>query len=110
MMRRDFLRRVGLGGMAVAAGAFTTAWPSTARAFGIAPRAAQSSMLPADLCAKSILEIYLFGGVSQFESFYVLPSGTGGTGLHWLSDVSAAADACGIGSAALVEPFAEDAN
>jgi hypothetical protein len=74
MQRRAFLRAAaaaGVGGAALAVG------PRAARAqaFGEAPGAAQAAkLLGAGQRAESILEVYLYGGLSFWETFYCVES------------------------------------
>ncbi len=71
MKRRDFMRWVGAGS-AVAAGGSTLFTPRRARAaaFGATPAEYSSVMLPPERRAQSILEVFMYGGVSPWETFY----------------------------------------
>src|SRR4051794_23943544 len=68
LRRRDFLR--GTSGLAIAAGGATLLTGRSARAFGEIPAGADSAAVPPNMRAQNILEIFLYGGVSQYESFY----------------------------------------
>jgi hypothetical protein len=113
--RRDFLR----GAAAVAAGVGAGVGASIASerdalAFGDVPPGGDASMLPKDRQAESILEIFLYGGVSQYESFYCIPEygQADGTGWHAFADngvLDAALAECAFDLPKL-EPFAADAN
>jgi Protein of unknown function (DUF1501) len=112
MQRRDFLKRAGMVGGAIAATSFLGL--RSARAFGEVPKGAESILLPPERRAKNILEIFLYGGVSQYESFYCVPSLGQASGTQWytfLNDgrLQTAVDTCGF-SGPLTEPFAPDAN
>lgn len=85
-----------------------------ARAFGEIPKDAEGAMLPPELRAQNILEIFLYGGVSQYESFYCVPSLGQASSTQWHAfldsgDVQAAVTKCGF-QGSLTEPFALDAN
>jgi hypothetical protein len=84
------------------------------RAFGDVPDGARAAMVPRQLCAENVLEVYLYGGVSQFESFYCVPEhgaadGTGFSLFTKSGDVQAAVSACGV-AGDLTAPFARDAD
>ena len=113
MRRRDFLKGAALtaAGGGAAAGA-TLLGERSAGAFGDIPAGADASAVPPALRAQNILEIFLYGGVSQYESFYCVDAygQTDSTG-WWLfynsGDVQKAAQSCGIGGA-LLQDFATD--
>ncbi len=109
MHRRTVLQSLG----ACLAGAGTSmlsASRSVRKAFGAAPPTIAS--VPEDARVGSVLEIFLCGGVSQYESFYCVPEHGRADDTHWhLFEQSAALEqalqACAITEPAL-EPFAED--
>jgi hypothetical protein len=115
MKRREFLKNAGLVTGALSGGLGASLWGmKQARAFGEVPKDAESIMIPPDKRAQSILEIFLYGGVSQYESFYCVPTLGQGSSTQWYSflndgQVQAAVDKCGF-SGPLTEPFALDAN
>jgi hypothetical protein len=68
MRRRDFLRSSAVAGGAAAAGGML--WSSRASAaFGDVPPEYASVMLPESARAQSILEVFMYGGVSPWETF-----------------------------------------
>ncbi len=71
MQRRTFLRATGAAGAAVVVGSWFrgTSW---AEPFGEAPASAQGVMLPAARQAKRVLEVFLYGGLSQWETLYLV--------------------------------------
>ena len=69
MRRRDLL--LGAVGTATA-GALALPRPAGAAAWGTGPAKAQSSLLPAGVRAERCLEIFAYGGIAPFESFYVV--------------------------------------
>jgi hypothetical protein len=73
MKRRDFLRASAAGG-AAALGA-STIWTKRAQAvpFGETPDKHLSSMLPETARAESVLECFLYGGLTTWETFYCVP-------------------------------------
>jgi hypothetical protein len=80
-------------------------------AFGASPET--SSLLPEASQVTSVLEVFLCGGVSQYESFYCVPEHGALDGTHWhlfanSSELASSLDACGIVEPVL-EPFAQDA-
>lgn len=111
MRRRDFLRSASLA--AAAAGGVTLLGTRSARAFGEIPAGAEDAAVPPEMRAESVLEIFLYGGVSQYESFYCVDAhGQADSTGWWLfynsGDVQAAAQSCGI-QGPLLEDFAVDA-
>jgi len=72
MKRRDFLRASAASG-AAALGA--SVWTKRANAvpFGEIPQDKQSSMLPEQFRAQSVLECFLYGGVIPWETYYCVP-------------------------------------
>ena len=73
MHRRTFLRWSGAAGAAVVVGRWFrgTSW---AAPFGEAPERARSVMLPEQRRARRVLEIFLYGGLSQWETLYLVRS------------------------------------
>lgn len=68
--RREFIRASG----ALGAAAVTTLTHQTARAlpFGDAPEKHKDKLLPVAHRAQSVLECFLYGGLSQWETFYAV--------------------------------------
>src|SRR5262249_54443158 len=71
-----------------------------------------AAMVPPELRVSNVLEIFLYGGASPFESFYVLPQYGAQDSTGWylflndgLLDI---AQSCGF-SGDLLQPFANDA-
>lgn len=115
MKRRDFLKGAAVvaAGAGAGAGATLLGEPS-ARAFGEIPSGAEPSAVPEALRAQNILEIFLYGGVSQYESFYCVDAYGQADNTGWYlftssGDVQAAVQSCGI-SGPLLQDFAVDAN
>ncbi|HEU5077095.1 MAG TPA: DUF1501 domain-containing protein [Polyangiaceae bacterium] len=111
MQRRTLLRSLTAGAAAFAADALAPANRSGLRALAAASEGVP--MVPEPLRAKSVLEVFLCGGVSQYESLYCVPEHGRTDNTHWhlfanSSELAAALEACGISEPAL-EPFAEDA-
>ena len=112
--RRQFLKNAGVAAGALASGLGVSLWGMKhARAFGEVPKGAEALLIPPERRAENILEIFLYGGVSQYESFYCVPSLGQASGTQWYSflndgNVQAAIDKCGW-SGPLTEPFAPDA-
>lgn len=114
MNRRRMLRNLGIGSASLATWGGSLFLPRTARAFGVAPASYQDLMLPSDRCATSVLEIFLYGGISHYESFYCVPKHGKRDGTHFhlflqSGDVQQAVDACQLGDLELTERFAHDA-
>jgi Protein of unknown function (DUF1501) len=124
LRRRDFLK-LSAAGAAGAAGAAALTWRRAHGApFGEFPESAAAVALPADLRADSVLEVFLYGGLSAWETLYLVEeygrpsdpdfpnqqfytySGTGGP-----DSVEAALDACAfpVGEP-MGLPFARDLN
>lgn len=113
MRRRAFLKAAAGAASATLLGAF--AYSRDAHAFGEMPPGAAEQLLPTELQAENILEIFLFGGVSQYESFYCVEefgrSTTAPSQWHLsLQDGSLdeALASCGFSGGELLQPFAED--
>lgn len=70
MRRRDFL--IG-STAALAAGGLLRPRIARAAAWGTGPAEAQAQLLPAGVRAEKVLEIFSYGGIAPFESFYVVP-------------------------------------
>ena len=68
MNRRTLLTVAGGAGAAVMVGPWIR--KSRAATFGSFPRGSESVQLPANVRAKKILEIYLYGGLSPWETLY----------------------------------------
>lgn len=91
------------------------------RPFGEAPSGVTDAMLPADRRPDGILELFFFGGLNPWDTFYVVPEyglpqeGVPGSGRMWWSfqtgpehpTVPEFMARCGI-QAPLIEPFATD--
>lgn len=110
MHRRAVLRR--LSALSLGAGLGALLHEPAVQAFG-ASRSDWAPNVPEELRAYNVLEVFLCGGVSQYESVYcVLEHGKNDrTHFHLYGDspeLAAAFEACGY-SGALTEPFAEDA-
>ena len=113
MKRRDFLRATAAGGAATAG--ISSLWPARAKAepFGDVPADISSVMLPAAAQAQSILEVFMYGGVSPWETFYA--SDTKGksndTWLYTFYDKTIeASEACGYDTTGdLLTHFSADA-
>jgi Protein of unknown function (DUF1501) len=91
------------------AGATLLGQPRSRAAFGDYPNAASMDAgLPAERQVDSVLEVFLFGGLSQYESLYLVDEHD-----HWkLFDgpvLDAALTACGLGTDPLFEAFGQDA-
>jgi len=72
MKRRDFLRWSGAAGAAVVVGRYFHG-TSYAAPFGEAPGGAGALLLPEARRAKRVLEVFLYGGLSPWETLYFVP-------------------------------------
>jgi hypothetical protein len=112
MRRREFLRSSAVVGTAAAAG--SALWSRRASAaFGEVPAEYARVMLPESARAQSILEVFMYGGVSPWETFYASDE-FGKKDSRWLyafydRTVEACAG-CGYDTSEgnLLTPFAED--
>ncbi|MEM9453735.1 MAG: DUF1501 domain-containing protein [Myxococcota bacterium] len=104
------LRRHWLAGAAAATtlGVLSRSRPAEAQ-WGAWPSSLASLRLPAARRAHRILEVFFYGGLCPWDTFYCVPQWGAGESrfLHAL-DVAGAFEACG-GSGYLARPFAEDA-
>lgn len=74
MRRRRFLTGLGAGGLGMAAGlGLRTRSAYAAPFWGDYPEYALPSLLPPEKQAKNVLEIFLYGGLCPWETFYVVP-------------------------------------
>ncbi|MBA2539486.1 MAG: twin-arginine translocation signal domain-containing protein, partial [Deltaproteobacteria bacterium] len=71
MNRRSFLKWTG-GAAATAAVAHRFTRPAHAAAFGEFPVAARDLALPENVRAKRVLEIFCYGGLSSWETLYLV--------------------------------------
>jgi hypothetical protein len=98
MTRRRFMRAAA--GAAICAGGISVFRSRRAHAFGEVPPDYANAMLPPDLQAESVLELFLFGGVSQYESFYAVPSFGNNELGYWAhintGELQQAASVCGF--------------
>lgn len=113
MQRRRFLQTT-LGTAAAGAAAFgVLRHPRRALAgWGEWPADKLDAMLPPERQAKSVLELFLYGGVSAFDSFYCVPKWGQGQGTFlnaFLAETESRYQSCGF-TGELTEPFADDAN
>jgi hypothetical protein len=114
MNRRTFMT---WGGTAVAAAALTRGFRGSARAagFGEFPTAAQQFELPEGVRAKRVLEIFLYGGFSPWETLYLVRdygapgSAFPGTQFHAFNHATAISR-CGFPTTDIGQFFAQDAN
>lgn len=114
MKRRTFLTLAGGAGAAVMVGP----WIRTSRAasFGEFPSGTESVQLPENQRAKRVLEIFLYGGLSPWESlYYVRDYGTASDPQFPNSQYYAYATAnaqvvATCGGSEVARPFATDAN
>lgn len=115
--RRGFLG----GGLAAAAGLFTGFGPRRAHAagpWGDWPAAALAGRLPERRLAKNVLEVFFFGGLSPWESFYTVDEddyGKKAREMWWTfadgpDSVPDVFYRCVDRSTPLFQPFARDAN
>lgn len=112
MRRRRFLKSVGATAAGLGAGAFgILKYPRTAQAaWGEWPEDKMDALLPANRRAKNVLEVYMYGGVNPWDTFYTVP-GWGGNS-RFLNAYQAETNnyfnnVCGF-SGNLSEEFAED--
>lgn len=115
--RRDFLRTLGGLGLLAALGGTGAPRPARAEPWGEWPRHLRRPLVPEERQAKNVLELFLFGGISPWETFYVVEEPEYGrhTGEMWWTfqdgpeSVSEVFRRCEP-RAPLLTPFARDAN
>lgn len=74
MRRREFLKGMAAGGAALAGGLYRgRVRAAGATAWGAYPEYAQAALLPPEAQAKNVLEVFLYGGLCPWETFYVVP-------------------------------------
>jgi hypothetical protein len=112
MRRRDFLRTSAIAGGAAAAGGML--WSSRASAaFGDVPAEYASAMLPESARAQSILEVFMYGGVSPWETFYATEDFGKSDKRFLYAFYERTVEACAgcgyeLGADELLTPFAKD--
>ena len=112
MKRRSFLRACGLG-LAASTLPHGVAEASTST-WGDYPKALSKEALPQNLQAKNVLEFFMYGGVSPWETFYAVDSWGKGKGwyLHSFADdqlsIPAAQKLCAPSGASLTQSFMKD--
>lgn len=123
MKRREFLKGAAAAGAGLAIGGSLLvprrAWGA---AFADFPSEAAELQLPKEARVSRVLEIYLYGGLSPWETFYIVPEygrpeANGGVGEQWWTfqegenSVPQLFEACrGTSNVAMLEEFAVDAN
>ncbi|MEI9939148.1 MAG: DUF1501 domain-containing protein [Pseudomonadota bacterium] len=112
MKRRNFLKAAAVGGAAAAASvSMKTRRASAVPLFGDVPADHASIMLPKQNQVSSILEVFMYGGVTPWEGFYCVPSyGSDGKSWHKAYPVEFlnAAKACSYSDPGLFTFFAQD--
>lgn len=75
MDRRRFLRVMGAAAGAAAGSGLVVPRRARASTWGEFPEdpLAQAAMLPAEVVPKNVLEVFLYGGLSPWETFYLVP-------------------------------------
>ena len=114
MRRRDFLKGAAVLAAGGGGAAATLLGEKEASAFGEIPKGAEASAVPEGLRAQNILEVFLYGGVSQHESFYCVDAFGQSDGTGWWTffnsgDVQLAAAKCGY-TGPLLQDFAKDSD
>jgi hypothetical protein len=116
-MRRISRRTLVKGGVAAAAagGLGGLVLTRRAHAFGEIPASYLEATVPEERRVDSILEIYMFGGVSQHESYYIVPEFGAADNTHWHlfsngadNEVDTVLTACQYAGGELLQPFAQD--
>jgi hypothetical protein len=112
MKRRNFLKAAAVGSaVAAAAVSVKTRRASAVPLFGDVPSDHASIMLPKENQVTSILECFMYGGVTPWEGFYCVPS-YGGNDKTWHQaypvDFLNAAKACSYSDPGLFTFFAQD--
>lgn len=119
MNRRRFLKSVGA--TAVGAAALGTPWlrrKGYAAPFGEFPAGAEAALLPENMRAKRVLEIFLYGGISQWETTYLVqdygrpddPDPDLRNTQYYALSTAGALSACGVPSGTIGQAFATDAD
>lgn len=123
--RRSFLQTAGRAGLSLpllGLGCTPDVAPTTAAPWGATPADSLEALLPAALRPEATLELFLWGGLSPWESFYVVPEhgdpAAGGAyagqqwwmfqeGAHRLADALADCDTAGVQG---LQPFGLDSD
>jgi hypothetical protein len=110
--RRRLLQATGAG-LLVGGGFGASTGLARAAPFGEPPPDKLDAMLAEELRVRNVLEVFLFGGVSQYESFYSVPEYGKNDNTHFHAFPQALIEQsiadCGLtGSPQLFEPFAQD--
>lgn len=112
MQRRTFLKTAGVATAAGAAFSVLKHPRGAQAAWGDWPADKLEAMFPVERQASSVLELYLYGGMSAFDTFYTVPSWGQGQerflNAYYAETVNRFGD-CGF-AGELTEPFADDEN
>jgi hypothetical protein len=119
MNRRRFLKSMGIA--TAGAAILTSPWMRrrvSASPFGQFPPGAESTRLPDGVKANRVLEIFLYGGLSQWETFYLVQDYGRSTDpeypntQYWAlpSTTAQALANCGVPSSPIGQAFATDAD
>lgn len=103
-----------MGGVTAAVAGMYARRASGEALFGDTPAANASSMLPVASQATNILEIFMYGGLTPWESTYCVPTYGSETARTWHkaypNDFLNAVNACGYDTTNLFTPFAKDSD
>ena len=114
MKRRDFLKASAVGGAAAATLSTRARRASAVPAFGDVPADHASVMLPKNKQVGSILECFMYGGITPWEGFYCIPEYGSTTARTWHkaypNDFANASIACGYDPANPFTAFANDSS
>ncbi len=111
MHRRTFIKTAGVATAAGAAFSVLRHPRGAKAAWGDWPADKLDAMIPVERQAKSVLELFLYGGMNAFDSFYTVPSWGQNQQrfLHaYYNETQQRFGQCGF-AGELTEPFAEDA-
>lgn len=120
MYRREFLKNLS-GGVGAAAGLGLLPgmmrYANAAPLWGDFPETATAALLPEEKRAKNVLDIFLYGGLSPWETFYVVPEYGQEKGEQWWtfqeggSSVESIYKSCyGDALPDMLDPFVVDSN
>ncbi len=116
MRRRDFLTSAIAG--TAGAGLMLASPPAWGRRWGEAPEESVPLILPEGVRANRVLEVFMYGGMSPWESFYAVPQygrsddpDYPDTQFHLFADQHTNVfNACGVAPSQYLQPFATDSN
>lgn len=108
--RRTFLKTATQAGLLLAAGGLISTKRARADVFGVFPKAQEQLILPANMRVENVLEIYLYGGLSPWETLYYVDQYGKNSDTFWWQYQNLAPEALDSNQAAITGCSLSDAD